>query len=287
MKKAVKLLAVARSICAMGVSSCFGSSSFSELNHRVLKTRDDHPYVKGFTYAGGSYGKELAKSSYGYFYSDTDYYYTPFTDVSRLYLVRVRTNFTPGSVASSNGESGFDNHYDLWSGYIHIQPFARTEGSFKKSSSYHYIKSWPLSNSDSLSCTVTSSFGVNYTIGSDIEAGTGLPSGATITAKTGVSVTFGFSTSTSVYGPEPSISHQDSPSNHDRAQWNYQFSSPRTSSYAMDCYFLMEVKNDAIAYQNYSFGYQVDVKMTNTAWEKFAWRQHKDTTNSLSYACGL
>ena len=115
MKKAVKLLAVARSICAMGVSSCFGSSSFSELNHRVLKTRDDHPYVKGFTYAGGSYGKELAKSSYGYFYSDTDYYYTPFTDVSRLYLVRVRTNFTPGSVASSNGESGFDNHYDLWS----------------------------------------------------------------------------------------------------------------------------------------------------------------------------
>lgn len=287
MKVTIKLMAIAGSICAMNVFSNFGFSSFSEGRARVLESNADHLNIQGFTYAGGSQAKRKTVSSYGYFYSDTDYYYSQFTDVSRLYLIRVRTNFTPGSVASKNNESGFDNHYDLWSGDIHIQPFSRTENNFKKSSSYHYIKSWPFSNSDSLSCTVTSSFSTNYSFSNGVEVGAQLPGGASIIAKTGKELTFGFSTSTSIYGPEPSISNQDSPSNPNMAQWNYQFSKPLTSSYAMDCYYLMEVKNDAIAYEHYSFGYQVDIKMTNTAWEIFAWKQHKDTTATHSFVCGL
>ena len=287
MRKTFKMFSALMLFLTIGANSNEFSATFDEPEKRPFLTKKDHPDIQGFTYANGIEEKQKVASAYGYFYLDTDYYYAQFTDVSRLYLIRVRVNFTPGSVASKNGESGFDHHYDLWSGFIHVQPFSRTENSFKKSSSYSYIKSWPLSNSDSLSCSVTSSFSSNYSISSDIEAGVKLPEGASITRKTGNGLTIGLSTSTSIYGPEPSISHQESPSNSNMAQWDYQFKSPLTSSYEMSCCFLMEVKNDSIAYQSYSFGYQIDTKMTNTAWEAFPWRQHKETVSTSSYVCGL
>ncbi|MBP3713310.1 MAG: hypothetical protein J6I69_01930 [Bacilli bacterium] len=128
----------------MGTNSNTQTISLStKSNEKVLQkltTHASHPSIPGFEYSYGFLEQLKSSRAEGYFYYDLDVYFSQFTDVSRLYLIHVSSNFTLGSIAAYNGESNFDAGYNLWSGYIHIYAYQQIEGG-KRSSSFTYIKS--------------------------------------------------------------------------------------------------------------------------------------------------
>ncbi len=250
------------------------------------RTIADHPTVAGFQFVHGDTKQVLSTEPTGYFHYDTDIYYSQFTTTSRLYLIHVRSNFTSGSEAVLNDNS-YDWHYDLWSGYIHVSASQKNDGA-KRSSSLQYVKSWPVSSSSDMTCDVTSSFGVNYTISNDIQVGASLNEGATITAKRTNGFSIGFQQATTIHGKEPSINAEKAPDqNADISYWSYQFHEPYKGSYQMDCYYMFEVSNDSAGYESYSFNYSIDIKMTNIAWKGYIWQQLKDTTTNVSSSFGI
>ncbi len=260
--------------------------SMKQFSTSVKKTYADHPSIAGFQYNYGSVNKTLAKEPTGYFYYDVDVYYSNFTDVSRLYIIHVRSNFTPGKQANLNGDNYFDWNYDLWTGYIHLKAYQYTEGN-KRSSSFRFIKSWPLSNSDSLTYSVTSGFSSSLTLSNEIKSGIDFAGNATVEKTSSSGFTLAFSETTTIYGQEPEVSRQDAAYNQQESQWYYSFKKPCESSFQLDTYYMFELKNDGYGYQDYSFKYDVDIKMTDIAWRGYLWQQQRDTTTSLNDSYGL
>lgn len=251
----------------------------------ISRTPLDHPAISGFTYETGDSQQVIATEPTGYFYYDADIYYSEFTTNSRLYIIHLRVDFTPGSVANKI-DSSYDWHYDLWSGQIEIEAEKRTVGS-QHTSSIQYAKSWPLSNSDSMTYSVSSSFGGNYTISSEIEAGAKFGDGAGITGKTSTGFTLGFEKTTTIYGDEPGISVQKSPDQtRDISTWVYQYHMQCGLTFRMNTYYMFEVKNDSTIGNKYAFNYNIKIKMTNVAWRTYWWEQQKDTSVELNRTYG-
>lgn len=270
------------SLCS---SSVFQEGKLNDIKPSVFHSKANHPSITGFQYVDGT-DRQLVTDSVGYFYYELEYYYTQFTDVSRLYLLHVNASFTPGSLASKNDEKNYDKHYDLLEGSIDVTPYQKTENSFKKSSTFVHCVSWPYSKSNPMTCNVQSQFN-NHSLllSEEIKAGTSFPEGAKVISKTYNGFKLEFTDVANLHD-KPSITHERDLIYKEKQSWNYSFGDAYSSSYFMDCFYLREVKNDAVVYQNYSFGFQVDIKMTNTAWEKFAWRKHHDVTKSAYILCG-
>ncbi len=260
--------------------------SIKQFSTSIKKTHADHPSIAGFQYNYGSVDKRLTKEPTGYFYYDIDVYYSNFTNVSRLYIIHVRSNFTPGKQANRNGDKYFDWNYDLWSGYIHLKAYQYSDGS-KRSSSFRFIKSWPVSNTDKLTYSVTSGFSSSVTLSNEIKSGVDFAGNTTIDETTSSGFTLSFTKTTTIYGTEPSISSQQSASVQQEAQWYYQFNKPCESSFQLDAYYMFELKNDGYGYQDYSFKYDVDIQMTDIAWRGYLWQQERNTTASLNDSYGL
>lgn len=273
------------------LSICNGNATnevfkqFGSRKEAIARTPLDHPTISGFTYETGDRQQVIATEPTGYFYYDADIYYSEFTTNSRLYIIHLRVDFTPGSAASKI-DSKYDWHYDLWSGEIQIEAERKWEGN-RHTSSLQYAKSWPLSNSDTTTYSVSSSFGGNYTISKDIEAGAKFGEGAGITEKTSHGFTLGFEKTTTIYGEEPGISAQKSPDQtKDIYTWVYQYHVQSGLTFRMNTYYMFEVKNDGTLGSQYSFDYNIKIKMTNVAWRTYWWEQHKDTATDLNRTYG-
>ena len=272
-------------VCA-GKCDATASQSCFPVQAAIKKTHSDHPTIPGFSYSYGSVNKFLASESTGYFYYDIDVLFSQFTTNSRLYIIHVRSNFTPGSQATRNGLNSYDAHYDLWSGYVHINSYQYSSNG-KASSSYKFIKSWPLSNSNELTSSISSSFGGSYTISREISAGVSFPEGVVVTQKNSSGFSLNFQTATTLYGPEPSLSRQEDANNQQQIDWEYQFANIYSGSYEMNCYYLFELKNDGNGYQDYSFKFDVGIKMTDIAWKGYIWQQLRDTDATMNDSYGL
>lgn len=283
MEKAMTLLTIIPLLLGNGGNPNTIMNSVKE----QARSHYSHPNIPGFEYSYGNTQPNLVKASVGYFYYDNDVYFSPFTENSRLYIIHIGCNFTPGKLATTNKEEGFDVHYGLWNGFIHIKAYPYQNGS-KKSSSYHYLSSWPESRSNSMTATIISSFGTKIDFSSSIKAGADLTGGAEISQVNQRGFSLDFSKSISITNSEPMISHQLSDQDYRQSQWNYQFTKGLyNSSYAMDCYYMFELKNDGQGYRSYSFKYDVERERNNVAWEGFLWQQTHDVSKTVNDSYGL
>lgn len=248
------------------------------------RTRLDHPEIAGFTYQTGDRSQVIATEPTGYFFYDADIYYNQFTSVSRLYIIHVRVDYTSGSQAHDIDDD-CDWHYDLWGGEASIEVKGKSISN-QRTSSFEYGKAWPLSNSDSLTYSASSTFGTEYTISKDIETGVNMTEGAYIAEKTGTSFTIGFSKTTTIYGPEPAVNAQRHPKDQNRYIWDFQYHEIFKGTFTMNYYYMFEVKNDSTMGSGYAFDYDINIKMTCIAWWKYPWQQLKDTSVSLSRTYG-
>ncbi len=54
----------------------------------------------------------------------------------------------------------------------------------------------------------------------------------------------------------------------------------------MNTYYMFKVKNDGTLGSQYSFNYNIKIKMTNVAWRNYWWEQQKDTAVDLNRTYG-
>lgn len=259
--KAIKKLVALVALCSL--SFPFLSSRPLNLSAQIKRTKNNHPEITGFTYEGGDDNDVyVSGGSSGYRNYNSDYYYSQLTDVSRLYIIHVQVNFIPGCIPHYSGHSEYDVGSKLYHGYIHILPYQKKENYFKKSSSFTYIRSWPCENTSSLTYQTSSSYSTSYNYSSTLGAGVDLTDGAKLTVSASKGVTLTFSGQAVLSGSEPTVSHINAPNNNTQQEWVYTFHSYYGGNYRRDCYYRMEVKNDAIVYSSYSFNYKVDYSMT-------------------------
>ena len=263
-----------------------GTISYNKFVFASQRSHSNHPEIPGFEYSYGNINPMIESEPTGYFYYDIDVYFSSFTSNSRLYLIHVGCNFTPGKQGYVNGDHGYDKNYGLYEGYIHIKAYQTTDGD-KKSPSYKFIKSWPISDSKDRTATVTTSFGGSISLSKSIKAGVDFTDAATIEAVKQGGFTLNFSKSLSITQKEPMVSHQLG-RDFRESQWHYQFKKGLyDSSYSLDTYYLFELKNDGKGYQNYSFKYDLDISRTNTAWESYPWAQYRTTEKVFNDSYGL
>lgn len=236
------------------------------------KSYNSHEEINGFQWTTGFVNKSVNKDPVGYFYYDVDVYSTDFTNCSKLFLLHTKGEFTSGYIAKQNDPNSnyYDSNYDLWSGYIHSS-FIRHTSDGMTSSSFVPKTSWP--QSSNFTSTISSSFSTSLSIGSQLGAEADICGGLIISRVSSSSITFSFDKSVAVSGPEPFISSQTSLTNINAQQWNYQYNAVGKATYVLDTYQLFEVKNDGVNCSQYSFDYQVSVKMTNIAWKGYWWEQ--------------
>lgn len=226
-----------------------------------------------------------------YFWFDVDLFIAPFTDCSKLLLIRAVSEFTSGFIANANGHTEFDKNYDLWSGYVHVSPFVVKETSTgSQSSSFVVKKTWPISSS--LTYTATSSFSTNYDIGLSAGVTYNVIDGVSASLKVDGGISFGFSNSIAVSGPEPTLSSQDAPQANDDTrensrEWSFQYHAIHAPSYRLETYTLLEIKNDAVGFNDYSLGVVVDIHSDAVAYLDWWWETHKDVDSSLVYYVNL
>lgn len=232
----------------------------------IKLTRRNHPEIEGFTYEGGE-DEEVYVSggSSRYRNYDSDYYYSQLTDISRLYIIHVQVNFIPGCIPHYSGHSEYDVGSKLDHGYIHILSYQKKENSFKKSSSFAYIRSWPCENTSSLTYQNASSYSTSYNYSSSLGAGVNLTDGAKLSVSGSKGVTLSFSGQAVLSGSAPKVSQATAPRNNTQQEWVYIFDPTYGGNYRMDCYYRMEVKNDEIVYSSYSSDYKVEYSMTTSS----------------------
>lgn len=240
-------------------------------------------------FAGTGENRVRAEHSVGYFVYDLDAYIADFTICSSLILVKVTAEFTSGWVAGQNGHTEYNSMYDIWSGYIHLAPFQVEEDGGARSSSVYPLITWPITSERTV--TVTSGFSSTYNFGfsSSMEA---IADG--VGAKAGVNggVSFSFSESVAVSGPEPTLSSQWAPSSSDpkykdRREWSFNFHAVNAPTYHLETFYLFEVKNDAIDFNDFGFALQIDVRMTCVAYQGWWWESQVPVDHSMLFYVAL
>ena len=263
-------------------------SSWHESNDRKASaaiepySHSSHPSIPGFTH-NFAYDSsfQAGRSTTGYFFSDMDVYYMDFTNDSRLYLIRTQVDFTPGCEAYDNGHTEYDNRFELDKGYIHVRVFQKQDGS-RRSSSLKFKEGWP--QSSSFTSTIASSFGVNTNFGTQFGSEISFTNGTTIKANADFGLSLTFNRSVAISGPEPALSHQFYDSTN-QMEWSYEYAATGHQTYSLETYYLFEAKNDGQGYQDYSFAFDIDVRMDNVAYDTWWWEQHDkiDFHDSESY----
>lgn len=289
----MKVVSFILSLVAICSSSFIKSHYSLNQGNGILKqtniepySHNSHPYIPGFSYSYGYVDANriaIANKKTGYFYYDMDVYFTDFTSVSRLFLIRVKVDFTPGCEAYDNGNKEFDSRFSLYKGYIHINLYQKLD-LYAQSSSIAVKQGWP--QSSNFTSTVTSSYGSSINLNATLGAGVSLTEGLSAKAQAGVGLSLSFNKSIAVTGPEPSISYQRGDSVKDM-QWNYEYAEQGNNTYSLETYYLFEAKNNGIGYQDYSFGFDVEIHMDNVAYRHYWWEQHEEIDYHVSEEYGL
>ena len=237
-----------------------------------------------------SYGKEGADeyetADFGYFHIKSNTYIADFTDCSKLILIKTTGEFTSGHIACQNGMNGYNDVFHLKKGFIHVEPRIVEDSHYNHSASYTAKSRWPLS--PNATSTISSSYSNNYTFNSAFEKGISMDGGSSIIQKSGVGLSFSFDNSVAVSKPDPAISSQYGVGDkEDQAQWNYCYAVEGYETLTLDTYYLLEVKNDAVGYNQYSIGYNVSGYMNNISWHNTWWEGHGELNSFSSIWCNL
>lgn len=282
-RRAVLALAIAGSLCAVPLVDGEVATIPNLRTSDVERTHAAHPDIEGMTYCFGSTSAMLVQQNKsGYFYYELDYYYTPFTAESNLYLIHVKTEFTSGYIATQNGEKGFSDMFDLYKGYVHMSVSQREDGN-KKSSTLNYVTAWP--SSSTFTKSYSSTTGLEISLGSDdgIEAGDKVK----IEVGTSTSIKITCSDTVTIYGDEPSLSAQTSASNSYERQWNYEYSGLGRVTYTLDTYYMFEAVGDGTGYQDYSFDLNLDIQMKNVKYKGYLWQSTSTTESDTVVPFGM
>lgn len=273
-------------ISSMLTWCCKEVSSNDTINvgESTKRTHVVHPSIDGFTYCYGYEQKVLAcKNQYGYIYYDMDLYYTPFTSVSNLYLIHVKGEFTSGYVANKTGQSGFNSMYDLDGGMISIK-VKQVVTNMHRSSSLTTLIGAP--NSSNINTTVISQYGSSLTLGSQFQAGVSL-SNISLQKISSIGLNISQSTSISSVSQDPIISHQTDSEDINKDSWLFTYASYGRITYQLDTYYLFEAKGDGANFQDYSFSFEVGLKLDAVAWHGYLWENHKYVEHTFYESFGL
>lgn len=166
------------------------------------------------------------------------------TEYNSLYFAQFSANFTPGIVASRNGEKEYEN-YLLQSGYFHVEAMQAVEDlgpADKRLGGIPYFKdAYPTSSTGMV--TITSSVDKTFTFGTSFDNGFSTSNGYEI--KNGLynstSVNLGYSKALTI--SDPLLSTQRSPSNSKEYQWNFNVQTKEVSSisYMLNCGYLYDM----------------------------------------------
>lgn len=258
---------------------------FCESPSIMVASNESHPFVEGMNYYSGFNRVKAGDKSSGYYYYDFNAYYTNFTNVSRLYLINVKVDFTSGYIATQNSLSGYDRLFDLDKGYVHLAAVNRFMDEGDVSSSVKYLTSWP-SSSSSVS-SVSSGFSNNFTLSWQDGISLNWPNGveAYVQRTSGVSIQINHSTT--ITTDEPYVSTQTSPNNALERQWNYQYKAIGKATYTLDTFYLVEVKNDSIGFNKFGFVFDIFLNMSNVKWKNAWWESHDPQNYSIRVYLGL
>ena len=191
---------------------------------------------------------QLLNSEYGYAYITFDISRALYTENSRLYLVHVTADYTPGYIAYRNGETylgteEYNKNSHLSEGYLKL--------SVKNTNQPNYCNvnskaMWP--KSDTFTTTITSEFGFNATFSNDlingIEIGNGGNLSASAEAGSGTSLSFSFIKEKSTVSDDPYLSAQYSSGDNLTAIWNFEVRNHNPvgrATYTLDVFYLLEV----------------------------------------------
>ena len=236
------------------------STQNSLASNTVKRSYVNHPTISGFTYEGGAHHSYLAADvGIGYTYYDMDIYYSPFTSVSRLYLIHTIAEFTSGSIATDIGEFGYDRTAQQTGGLVSIELKSKSNSNTgAHTSSYEPVAAFPMSTETTV--TINSSYSENLTLNAEVSAGISLTD-FSIGGKVGEGLTLSYSTGQSTTSPDPLVSYQKSPSNRCKSSWLFKFASVAPTTYVHEAFYFFEVKNDGNQYSDYSFAFDVSLRL--------------------------
>lgn len=246
---------------------------------------ESHPAAEGMNYYCGYDRCKAGDKGSGYYYYDFNVYYSQFTDVSRLYLINVKVDFTSGWIATQNHMDGYSSMFDLDKGYVHLAPINQFYDEGDTASSVRYLAAWP-SSSTSVS-SVTSGFSKSYTSNWANGGKFNWPNGVEVSAEYSSGFSLQIDHSTTITTDEPYVSTQTSPNNPLEQQWNYQYKDLGKATYTLDTFYLLEVKNDSIGFNTYGFVFDIYLNMSNVQWKNWLWESHDSQDYSMRVFLGL
>ncbi len=295
-------------------SMCCCSTSLKEQTRSGLKkskikrSYQNHDHIDGFEWTYGTdYGvtnKTVKDSDFvgvnstGYFYSDIDIYTTPFTNCSKLMLLKMSTHYFAGSYLQNtlNGEyryidekgctESFDNHFDLNKGKIeivagqYVDPMVDASRIHRHSSSIVQKQHWPLSSPRTSS--VTTSFGTSLELKSEVSAGVNISEGVFASVTRGGTLTFSYSKSSTITNDEPKITSSQPEPEAGIAVYDYSYEGyGKTLDFVN--YVLYEVKNDAnIVSDPYYVNLDISWERNNVAWKNAPWERRYPVTKTTN-----
>lgn len=164
---------------------------------------------------------------------------------SILYIVTINNSFTPGFVATQNGETGYDN-YKIKGGYVHMtveQAYDANEEYFygKRWGNVPYKKDfWPI-NSPAV-CTINSSLQAGVNLGYSFENGFSLDN-ISISENRNIGRNISFGYSKSITRPEPALSVQLNSENTSECEWSFYYEEKAAETYHLQSNYMFEISN--------------------------------------------
>lgn len=226
-----------------------------------LIRHEEHPNAEGMIHQWSYNRYKAGDHDSGYFYYDMHLYSTQFTDISKLYLINVKVDFTSGWIATQNNQKGYNKSYDLDRGFVHVGAINRFYDKGDYASSVILHASWPSSSKSTSSITsgFSTSYSGNWTNGAKLS----WPNGVEVSTQKNYGFSIEIDYSKTILTDEPYVSTQTSPSNNAMQQWNYQYKGVGKATYVLDTYYLVEVKNDSVGFNQYGFVFDINLNMSN------------------------
>lgn len=251
----------------------------------LMTLSEDYPSAEGMTYYWGYNRYKAGDNSSGYFYYDFNAYYSNFTDVSRLYLIYVKVDFTSGWIATQNKMSGYNDKFDLDRGYVHLGAVNNFVDNGDVSSSVILLASWPASSTSVIS--VSSGFSANYSYNWETDNKLSWPNGVEVSTQRSTGFSLQINHSSTITTAEPRVSVQTNPNNNLEQQWNYEYQGLGKVTYTLDTFYLVEVKNDAVGFNKYGFVFDIFLNMSNVKNKIYPIRYNDSLNHSMRVYLGL
>ena len=200
---------------------------------------------------------------------------------SNIYIVTVKSSFTPGAVAKRNGEGGYNGNIKNKGGYVHMlveQAYDATEEVYygRRWGNVPFKKDyWPV-NKPAV-CTINSSLQTGLNLGYSFTNGFSLDNISVEKERNiGANISFGYSKS--ITRDEPAVSVQVNSSNTNIVEWDYRYNVDRDETYDLMTNYMFEMENSRNGMLIGDFRLKLDLNFT--AYNPWFWREYRDNNVS-------